>query len=257
MSSMKSNVKVSRKLLMLFFDLCCFAGSAVTYYLLVLWMGDLARTDVILFAINCVILYASMLLFRGFFKIYLSVWRYAGTGIYSKMLIADACGGALALFVCLITSSYRSFWDLLVVCSVTALITLGSRFAYRLLYKRRHQANDNDGHQIEVAIVGAGQIGVLLANDLLCNKNSNYKPMFFIDRDTTKVGSNILGLKVYPENDEIIAFIKEKQIKEIFIALTNMDNEIANSLYERYSRPPARSRSTIFRFTRQSRSRTV
>ena len=122
------------------------------------------------------------------------------------------------------------------ICSITALLALGSRFAYRLLYKRRHQLVDDGSHRIEVAIVGAGQIGVLLANELLCNKNSNYRPMFFIDRDTTKVGSQILGLKVYPENDEIIDFIKSRQIKEIFIALTNMDSDLANKLYERYSK---------------------
>ncbi len=236
MTSIKTNAKVSRKLLMLLFDLFCFAATAAVYYLLVLLLGEIEKTDLTAFCINSMILFGSMLLFRAFLKIYLSIWRYAGTGVYAKILISDACGGALALLVTVITNAYRSFWDLLVVCAVTSLLTLGSRFAYRLLYKRRHQIPKDDGHRIEVAIVGAGQIGVLLANDLLCNKNSNYKPMFFIDRDTTKVGSHILGLKVYPENDEIIDFIKERQIKEIFIALTNMDSEMANSLYERYSK---------------------
>ena len=235
MSSMKTNVKVSRKLLMLLFDLFCFVSVAAVYYLLALLTETIEHSELPLFLVNCGILYVSMLLFRNCLKIYLSVWRYAGTGVYARILIADACGGALTLAVVFAFGIYRSFWDLLVVCAIFALLTLGSRFAYRLIYKRLHQGVGDDGHRIEVAIVGAGLIGVMLANDLLCNKRSCYRPLFFIDRDTTKVGSEILGLKVYPENDQIVEFIKGKQVKEIFIALSNMDNDLANRLYELYS----------------------
>jgi FlaA1/EpsC-like NDP-sugar epimerase len=165
---MKPNVKISRKILMILFDLSCYAITAGAYVLLAFCMEEIKTEELLGFAFNCGILYASMLLFRGLLKTYLGVWRYAGTGVYARMLIADACGGVLALVITLVTGLYRSFWDLLVVCSISVLIALGSRFAYRLIYKRRHQSVGDEGHRIEVAIVGAGQIGVLLANDLLC-----------------------------------------------------------------------------------------
>jgi len=227
-------MKISRKVILLLFDLFCYSATAAVYYFSVFLFGKMELTDPAVFLTNCVILFFSMLIFRIMLKIYLSIWRYAGTGVYARILIADACGGALAVVVSLLCTAYRNFWDFLVIAAITSLLTLGSRFAYRLIYKRRH--NGSDEHRIPVAIVGAGQIGVLLANELLCNKTSNYRPLFFIDRDTTKVGSRVLGLKVYAENDEIIDFIKSQQIKEIFIAVTNLDSELASALYERYSR---------------------
>ena len=233
MFSKGSGMNVSRKALLLFFDLFCYIATCSAYYFLILLLGRVEPTEPQMYLINCAILLCAGFAVRFLFKIYLSVWRYAGTGVYAKILLADALGGALALAVSLLCGTYRNFWDLLVVASITTLLTLSSRFGYRLIYKHRHR-HDKGEHRIPVAIVGAGQIGVLLANELLCNKNSNYNPRFFIDRDTTKVGSRILGLKVYPENDEIINVIEAHQIKEIFIAVTNLDSEIANRLYERY-----------------------
>ena len=235
MSSKGSRMKFSRKIILIAFDLLCYAAAAAVYYLSTPLLGKIEQTELSVYFANCLILFFSMFFFRTLLKIYLSIWRYAGTGVYARILIADACGGALSVIITLLCSTYRSFWDFLVLASITSLLTLGSRFAYRLLYKRRHQL-EGEGHRIPVAIVGAGQIGVLLANELLCNRNSNYKPLFFIDRDTTKVGNRVLGLKVYAENDEIVNVIKAHEIKEIFIAVTNLDSDLAGNFYERYSK---------------------
>ena len=228
-------MNVSRKVLLLFFDLFCYSATCAVYYFLILLLGKMELTGLTVYLANCVILFFSMLAFRLLLKIYLSVWRYAGTGVYAKILIADACGGLLAVVIALLCSSYASFWDFLVIATITTLLTLSSRFAYRLLHKRRHH-HESDIDQIPVAIIGAGQIGFLLANELLCNKKSIYNPLFFVDRDTTKVGSRILGLKVYAENDEIVDVIKAHGVKEIFLAVTNLDSDLANRLYERYSK---------------------
>ncbi len=230
-----SKMKISRKIILVFFDLFCYAATAALYYLLAFALRKIELTAPSVYLTNCVILLFSTFLFRIVFKIYLSVWRYAGTGVYARILLADACGGALALVITLVCRTYRSLWDLLTVATVTVLLTLTSRFIYRLLYKRRHKISSSET-RVPVAIVGAGQNGYLLANELLCNQNSNYNPLFFIDRDTTKVGSRILGLKVLAENDAIVDVIKAQGIKEIFIAVPNLDSDLASALYERYNK---------------------
>jgi len=121
------------------------------------------------------------------------------------------------------------------VTSINLIAALTARFAYRVLYKN-HNVDGNKTSKTLVAIVGAGQIGALLANDLISNKNSQYKPKFFIDNDTSKMGSYVAGLKVYPENASTLEYIKTQNIEEIFIAINNLNSDWLNSLTEFYSK---------------------
>ncbi|MBR4279211.1 MAG: polysaccharide biosynthesis protein, partial [Clostridia bacterium] len=111
-----------------------------------------------------------------------------------------------------------------------------ARLTYRLLYKHRRYNDNEYGPAINVAIVGAGQLGVLLANDLVGNKRIIYRPMFFIDKDMTKVGSRVAGLPVYFEDENVLEQMKRDSISEIFIALAAVDSEEASRLYSFYSR---------------------
>ncbi len=225
----------ARRLLLVLFDLLCFAVVAALYYAATLLFGQLT-TEPGLYILNSAVLFGAILVARISFSIYSSIWRYTNTAVYLKMILSDALGGIVAVLVTCLIATYRNIWDSLMVAALFALLTLTSRFTYRLIYKRMNQSGEDGGRKIPVAIVGAGQVGVLLAEELLCSKKSNYKPMFFIDRDTTKVGSRVAGLKVYPENDEIISFVKERGIEEIFIALANLDSETASFLYDKYSK---------------------
>ncbi|MBQ9773076.1 MAG: polysaccharide biosynthesis protein [Clostridia bacterium] len=228
----------SRKLLLIFFDCFCFAVVAALY------LGATKLFDgnsphyfhYQQYLINSAILLVCMMVWRMLLGIYLSVWRYTSTVVYLKMILADAAGGVSAIVISVLVGMYSDIWQFVVVASLCALLALVSRLTYRLVYKHRKQLGDDERHKIPVAIVGAGQLGVLLADELMISKNSNYKPMFFIDRDTTKVGSRIAGLKVYPETDEITDLIKERGISEIFIALSGLESETASALYERYSK---------------------
>ena len=60
-----------------------------------------------------------------------------------------------------------------------------------------------ESKRINVAIIGAGQLGAFLANELLCNHQSTYRPIFFVDKDAQKIGNNVVGLKVYAEDEQI------------------------------------------------------
>mgnify|MGYP006346678033 CR=1 FL=1 len=77
---------------------------------------------------------------------------------------------------------------------------------------------------------------VCLCYELLCNHQSTYKPMFFIDKDPQKIGNNAVGLKVYPEDEQTLKLIKEQRITELFVAVANLDNEEATRLFEFYSK---------------------
>lgn len=225
----------SRKLILLLFDLFCFAFVDAFYFWTTAFVDQHQTYELGHFLLNSVILLGFVLLARFLFGVYFNVWRYTNTTVYLKMVIADGAACILALIFARIVGVYTGVWHFTVVASLTALATLASRFAYRQLYKYLNKSEEADMHKIPVAIVGAGQVGALLAEELLYNKNSNYKPIFFIDKDPTKVGSRVSGLKVYREGDHMIDFIQNQSVSEIFIALTGLDSEEATKLYNFYS----------------------
>ena len=106
-------------------------------------------------------------------------------------------------------------------------------------------------NQINVAIVGAGSIGVLLARKLLLNKSSNYNPYCFIDIDSQKIGSIISGIRVYPEKG-IIERLQAMPIQEIIIALPNLSVEAKQRMYKFYKRLNCRVKLFDFEFGREN-----
>ena len=92
-----------------------------------------------------------------------------------------------------------------------------------MLYKYRNELTDEPySHKINVAIVGAGQIGALLADELRYSKTSAYNPIAFIDKDASKHGGIVGGIKVYPEDDKIVDTIKKAKAKTVYI--NNINN---------------------------------
>jgi FlaA1/EpsC-like NDP-sugar epimerase len=54
--------------------------------------------------------------------------------------------------------------------------------------------------KIKIAIIGAGRVGVTLAEELLNNKNSAYTPRCFVDVNREKANRDIHGIPVLLEN---------------------------------------------------------
>ncbi len=232
-----------RRVLLFFIDICCFAAVDLFCFCVLTWIDERLQFDFHIYLINSLVLLGYMFLLRLLMGLYSNVWRYTNTSVFLKMIIADGAGCLLAVLTLRMIAFakpeiYNGVWIPMSVASLTALLTLTSRFAYRWLYKRirKYDSASADLHKIPVAIVGAGQIGALLAEELMCNRRSNYKPIFFIDTNKAKVGSRVAGLKVYYQDEQILDFIESQQVSEIFIAVTPTDSDAATALYEFYSR---------------------
>lgn len=224
-----------RKAVLAFFDLFCFC-----FWNFCFWVVTVSQTSHAGYNTHDYMISSALLLFLTFFirllfGTYHVIWRYANTASYIKSILADMLGGALTLGLVVLLGLSTDFWHLLTVQSVFALSTLFSRFAYRLIYKKVKHLQDSDSTKIPIAIVGAGQLGVVLVQELYANTKSNYHPVFFIDKDPSKIGSRIAGLKVYREDESVLKRISDTKIKEIFLALQDLSNEKAEKLFHFYS----------------------
>ena len=88
-------------------------------------------------------------------------------------------------------------------------------------------------NKINVAIVGAKNLGVLLARELLTNPRAHYYPYCFVDSDVQKAGNMIAGIPVYPENG-ILERLREMPVQEVIIALPHLNGEQKREKYEFY-----------------------
>ncbi|MBE5818999.1 MAG: polysaccharide biosynthesis protein [Clostridiales bacterium] len=232
-----------RRLLLVLVDICCFAVADFVYFVL----SDQASfgtpvSDHAIYVYNSIVLLVWLFIFRFVFKLYSNVWRYTNTEAYFKMVIADGLGAVCAVFfsrfvmMSFVSEFYIGIWHGVTITAFTLLLTLLSRFAYRLIYKnlnRRDRRNEANIEKTNVAIVGAGQLGVFLANELRENPRSQYKPVCFIDVDEVKIGGNVAGLGVYDSND--IGVISKLDITEVIIAIYNLSTEKRQELYNTYN----------------------
>lgn len=127
------------------------------------------------------------------------------------------------------------FWFFVTVAALNLLTALSARYSYRLLYKTSKVMQYEDRVRSNIAIIGAGQLGAFLANELYSSPNSAYRPVCFIDTDATKIGSKVAGLRVYPPERFRHCKIKY-HIHEVVIAINNADSEHLAQLHARYEK---------------------
>ncbi len=194
--------------------------------------------------IKALMLYVCIMIARMIVKTYGSIWRYASVVSYLKLMLADAVGGIVYMVIAYFNPSINLGIAYSVVTVMAVMLaTLGIRFCYQFSYAYKNKTvesrmnskeDEEEIHKIDVAIVGAGNIGASLAEELKRNPNSHYNPYCFIDKDLDKIGNNINGLPVFPENDSIIERIKKLPIQEIIVAIPDASPEEKRRLYELY-----------------------
>jgi FlaA1/EpsC-like NDP-sugar epimerase len=191
-------------------------------------------------------------------SIYNQIWRYGGIQCYIRLLIADGC--AFCLNVVLehfLPVEHVSFASLLAVCSLNLLVALAIRMLYRYVYKfanlqRPHakvlakllrlftgarigQRVYESRKKIKIAIVGAGRVGVTLAEELLNNKKAAYDPRCFVDVNKEKANRKIHGIPVLLESENILGQLVDYDIQEVVFAIPTLDDGERKRLYEYYS----------------------
>lgn len=235
-----------RRLILLAIDsLCYFAVCMV--FMFVLFGNEFAeKTNFLVKFSHMLAGYVIFVVSRLVFQAYNRMWRYAGFNDYFRLLFSDFVSGFLygvVNFVLIIVDSknnivpgtpFLSFVQVFAIFGATCLLCLATRFLYQ--HYREPNKEDSENNKISIAIVGAGSVGVLLAKDLLGNKYSKYRPAYFIDVDSSKVGNNILDIPVIEEDENIIEKIKDLHVQEIVIALPKLSHPDKASKYELYQK---------------------
>lgn len=193
---------------------------------------------------------------RSACQVYRQVWRYAYVKAYLHLCAADALAAALycAIGRWVMPEALRiPFAYEISICMLSLLWAMVTRFLYQYLrellaqnrlrepYRAFASRLFGDGagaapneNMIRIAIVGAGRVGALLAEELQNNPRANYKPICFIEIDRQKIGKEIMSLPVWAEGEASIDRMKKAGVQEVVFALPQMQYDKRRVLYDRY-----------------------
>ena len=172
-----------------------------------------------------------------------------------RLIFADGVACVLYMIIeVLLPVESITFARMLSLVSVDLLGALTMRMLYRYAYKCGN-SNDMQGRfwavlmkifagidvkrekeiqKIKIAIIGAGRVGVGLAEELLNNEQASYVPRCFIDINKEKVGREIQGIPVWSETDATLSKLDDYEVQEIIFAIPSMETEKRKELYDYY-----------------------
>ena len=252
----------ARRMRLIFVDALCIL--AVCYFILVIYPSSLTKLTTGAVLLHIALAAGSIFLCRLVFKVYRQIWRYAGSTEYIRLMAADFCAGCLyyALTELALPTKIRvSFVREVSLVALSLLVTLGIRFFYKFLreyvskpwsdaikfrglyaflrksvYKEDVIWENAENARTDIAIIGAGSVGVMLAEELQHNPNSRFRPRCFIDNSPEKAGREVAGLPVLPERLEAMEELRAYAVSEVVFAIPGMPTERRQALYERYKR---------------------
>lgn len=163
-------------------------------------------------------------------RLYRSVWRYASIPELLRVFGASAIGGLTQIFGTLLflkrmpISYYVIGWILMF-----ATLTV-SRFGYRaarMVYREKKKKNHKGKN---VMIIGAGEAGKELLDELLRSNRLNVQPKCFIDDDTNKHGKYISDIPIVGGRNEIMAATQKYEIDQIILAIPTLTTKVRRDI---------------------------
>ena len=216
------------------------------------FFGDVAYTELIRQSFSALV---CVIICRMAGKIYRQIWRSGGIQCYLRLMITDAVSLALYLAVSLVSPVGRlGYTETIALILTNSVLSLALRMIYRYAYKygnrntakgrfllfllkvvaRMNTDETNSSQKIKIAIIGAGRVGVSLAEELMNNENAAYLPRCFVDVNKGKSGREIHGISVLSEEEATFGMLNEFEVQEVVFAIPTLDNELKKQLYEHY-----------------------
>ncbi len=167
-------------------------------------------------------------LFLVLFRCYDSLWRYADGKEYLMQFLAMSCGYVLyfALDSYVIPREMHYSGRFMLFAVMMALIGMWLfRFAYRYWRQMVLLRAYKSRQATEMVIVGAGDAGVSLADEILRNSGSHNRVVGFFDDNTMKHNTVIHGVPVLGSIDQMAVLLEGTAVKEIVVAIPSLDDE--------------------------------
>ncbi|MCX8044896.1 MAG: polysaccharide biosynthesis protein [Desulfobacterota bacterium] len=165
-------------------------------------------------------LIAARLILFYYVDLFSGWWRYVSIEDITK--IANAIVLSSLLFIACVVFLFgleRFPRSVFVIDALLLFFLLGGiRVATRML-RETMEKKKAKGVAKNVLIVGAGNTGITVVNEIKSNPDLNLKPVGFVDDDPQKRGYKIKNLKVLGSREDIPELVKRYRVDEVLIAI--------------------------------------
>ena len=191
------------------------------YFVMIYWVpirnGTLI-TEIFTWIPNLTLMIVCLCGFLWASKSYDSLWRYAETDEYISLIFM----GGIAYVVYFLIQKILPIPKIpsvlsLCIYSMSLLLMMTARFIYRKY--RMKVTSRNQGKKVRCAIIGAGNAGVALLNEMKNNVSNHYQPVCFFDDDPEKMGKFIHGIEVKGKIDMMPLLLRNTMVTEIIFAI--------------------------------------
>lgn len=153
---------------------------------------------------------------------YNSVWRYARIMDFFKMLVGVIAGSVIfiALYTIFQKDKLETIVALTVLNSIIGIVV--TRMCYYLLLQAFAHSKNEELPKKKLLIVGAGECGNKLVNEIAIGDDAKYTVVGFVDDNSEKIGRNIGGVKVIGPVKDIPKIVEKYGVEVIFIAMPSV-----------------------------------
>lgn len=237
----KEKVGIIKKWLLAFIDIALFAASniAVCYIINGGDFDDFYYDDVIFNAYHLIILSIIIVIVNYLFKLYKSIWTFAGT----KEIVSCTAASffdTLALYLVdrLIFKLIFHYQTLPLYAYVLSFLfitfcTCLPRIGYRVLrneFLNYPVAHIKNNHAKRIMIVGAGYMGNTIIDEIKTNHYNKYIPVVAVDDNPAKKGKRLQGVKVAGNCEQIPEIVEKFNVDEIVICMPSASNKRQNEI---------------------------
>jgi FlaA1/EpsC-like NDP-sugar epimerase len=177
----------------------------------------------------------NVMLFVGtsaFFNLFQGIWRYVSVDDLRDIVKAALVAGLVFAVSMMADRRHfagypRSIYAMNIVFFI--LLNGGTRFAIRT-FREAFAPMSPDVRN--VIIVGAGNAGNEVAKALKSPRRREYIPVGFVDRDPTKHGKRLQGLKILGDDSSLPHWIRKYHVRDVFIAVPEITNKHVQNIVQ-------------------------
>ena len=152
-------------------------------------------------------------------NLYNNVWSFIG--VHEELMIVAACtlstafqGLGMEVFMLEVPRSYYVFYLFLMVTTTTI-----TRFSYRMLATVKHGLKRNRGEIVNTLVIGAGEAGSVIVQEIKSSKYLNRNVVGIIDDNPSKKGKYLHGIKILGNRNDIKRLAEKYDVQEIILAI--------------------------------------
>jgi FlaA1/EpsC-like NDP-sugar epimerase len=168
-----------------------------------------------------------------FSRLYRSMWKYASLPDMVEIIKSVSLASVFSLFAILVLREYQYFSRVIFILDwgILLFMMIGSRLLWRVYREMYVIPRMKSGPK--TLIVGAGEAGHQLLQEIRKSPRANYNIVGFVDDNPNKMGMNLGGVTVLGDTRQMSKLAKELLIEKVIIAIPSARGKDVRTIIRR------------------------